>query len=94
MEAPNAKENDISDVENEIDFPFQAEVNDARIAYPSLLVDTRNAEFAGPPQQVSIITDGSLDPHDIAPIGEASTSQLNASTPAGVNIDFAHYAAD
>ena len=53
-----------------------------------------NEESAGPPHQVSTTANGSFGPHDIAFIGEASTSQLNASTPAGVNIDFAQSARD
>ncbi len=94
VETPNAEENDISDLENEIDYPSQGKVNSTRVSYPSWLVDTPNAKSAGPPHQVSITVDGSLDPHDIAPVDEASTSQLNANTPAGVNIHFAKSAAD
>jgi hypothetical protein len=82
-ETPNVEKNDIFDLENEIDKPSQAHVNDARVAYPSWLVDTSDAGFASPPHQVSTTANGSLAPHDIASIGEASTSQLNASTPTG-----------
>jgi hypothetical protein len=94
MEIPNAVEDDISDLENKIDYPSQAEVNVARIAHPSWLVDARNVVSACPPHQVATTADGSLAPHDIASIGEASTSQLNARTSAAVNTDFAQYAAD
>ena len=94
VEISNAVEDAISDLENEIDYPSQAEDNVTRIALPSWLVDARDTEFAGPPHQFSITADGSLAPHDITPIGEASTSQLNASTSAIVNIDFAKTSAD
>ena len=46
VETPNAEEIDISDIETEFDYPYAAEVNAARIAYPSWLVDTRNAKYA------------------------------------------------
>ena len=46
VETPNAEENDISDIENEFDYPSPAEVNVARAAYPSWLVDARNAKSA------------------------------------------------
>ncbi len=46
VETPNAEENVISDIENEIDYPSSEEVNDARVTYPSWLVDTRNAKSA------------------------------------------------
>ncbi len=81
VETPLAEENDISDIENEIDYPSHAEVNAARAAYPFwAAVDTRNVEFAGPPRYVSTTTDRSPVPHDIALSGEAFTSQLNSST--------------
>jgi hypothetical protein len=80
VENPIAERNDISDLENEIDYPSQKEVNVARVDYPSWAVDTRNVESTGPPHQVSTTADRSPAPHDIAPICEASTSQLNSST--------------
>jgi len=49
VEIPNAVEDDISDLENEIDYPSHAEVNVARIAQPSWLVDAHYAELTGPP---------------------------------------------
>ena len=49
VEIPNAVEDDIYDFENEIDYPSQSEVNVARIANPSWLVDARNEELGGPP---------------------------------------------
>ena len=94
METPIAEENKISDLENEIDYPSQREVSVARVAYPSWAVDTRDVESAGPPHKESTTADRSPAPHDIAPIGEASTSQLNSSTPAEVNVDFAQPAAN
>jgi hypothetical protein len=47
VETPNAEEDDISDIENEFDYPSPAEVNVACVAYPSWLVDTRNEKSAG-----------------------------------------------
>ena len=94
VETPLAEENNISDIENEIDYPSHAEVNVARVAYPSWAINTRNVEFAGPPHKLPATADGSLDHHDAAPFGEASTSQPNPSTPAEVNVDFAHHVAD
>ncbi len=94
VETPLAEENDISDMENEIDYPSHAEVNVARVAYPSRAVDTRNVEFASPPHQIPTTADGSLALHDTAPFGEASTSQPSPSTPAEVNVDFAQSSAD
>ena len=35
VETPNGEENDISDIENEIDYPSPAEVNASRVAYSS-----------------------------------------------------------
>ena len=52
VETPLAEENDIFNIENEIDYPSQAEVNAARVPYPSWAVDTRNVEFVGPPHQL------------------------------------------
>ena len=46
VETPNAEENDIFDLKNEIEYPSQAELNVARVAYPSRAVDTRNVESA------------------------------------------------
>ncbi len=46
VETPNAEENDISDIENEIDYPSPAEVNAERDAYPPWLVDTLNMKSA------------------------------------------------
>jgi hypothetical protein len=74
VETPLAEEKDISDIENEIDYPSQVEVNVARVAYPSWAVDTRNVESAGPSHQLPTIADGSLDHHNTAPIGEVSIS--------------------
>jgi len=48
VDNPLAEVNDISDVENEIDYPSQEEVNVARVPYPSWAVDTRNVESADP----------------------------------------------
>ena len=94
VETPLAEENDIFDIENEIDYPSHAMVNVARVAYPSWAIDTRNVEYVGPPHQLPTTADGSLDHHNSAPFGEASTSQLNPSTLAEVNVDFATFAAD
>jgi len=93
VETPLAEDNDIFDIENEIDYPSQAEVDAARVSYPSLAIDTRNLDSAGPPHQVSSTADGSLSRHGIAPFGEAPSSQLNSGTPAEVNVDFAQSAA-
>ena len=94
VETPIAEKNNISDIENEIDYPSQAEANVARVAHPSWANDTRNVESASPPHQVSTTADRSPAPHDIAPIGKASTSQLNSSTPAEVGVDFARFTAE
>jgi len=51
VEATLAEDNDISDIENEIDYPSQAKVDVARVAYPSWAIDTRNVEFASLPHQ-------------------------------------------
>ncbi len=42
LETSDAEENDICDLENEIDYPSQAEVDVACVVYPSWAVDARN----------------------------------------------------
>jgi len=67
VETPIAEENEISDIENDIGYPTQAKVDDARVAYPSWLIDTRNAESESPPHQVSTTADGGLIAHASRP---------------------------
>ena len=94
VETPLAEENDISDIENEIDYPSQAEVNYARVAYPSWAIDTRHVESAYPPHQLPTTADGSLDRHDAVPFCETSALQPNPITPAEVSADFAESVAN
>ena len=89
----NAEDEEISDIENEINYPSHAEVDSTRTTRPSWLLDTRNAKFAGPSRSVAATAAGTLAPHNTAPIVEASTSQLNARTSAVGNIDFAQFTA-
>jgi len=44
LETSDAEENDICDLENEIDYPSQAEVDVASVVYPSWDIDARNVE--------------------------------------------------
>ena len=88
MLAPK-KRTSFSDIESKINFPSHAEVKDAHTRLPSWLVDARDAEFAGPSSRVTTIVDGTVAPQSTALIGEASTSQPNAITPAVGNVDFA-----
>jgi hypothetical protein len=53
-----------------------------------------NTQFNGPPRRSNTIADDASAPRNATSIGVASTSQLNASTPAVVSTHFAHPAVD
>jgi hypothetical protein len=98
VENPIAERNDISDLENEIDYPSQKEVNVARVDYPSWAVDTRNVESTGPPHQVSTTADRIIGAQLLTtspPFARLlPRSSTQARTPAEVNIVFARSATD
>ena len=60
VETSDAEENDIYDVENEIDYPSQAEVDVARVVYPSWAVDARNVESSYVARMESRVTNALL----------------------------------
>jgi hypothetical protein len=82
----NAKEGEICDIENEIDYPSQAEVDVARISCPHWLVETLDAQFASPSR---LVAGGARTPHIIASMEEAFSSQRNASVSTTTNVSFA-----
>ena len=83
---PDANEDDISDIENDFEYPSQAEINDARTRPPAWLLEAHEAQLAGTSHSAATTTDDAVAPGFIAFINEIPPSQQPyADTSAGVD---------
>ena len=76
---PGANDNDISDIENDSDFPSPAEINGARSRAPSRPLDAYEVQLAGSPRSAATIAFDAVAPdfdasiNDVPPLRRPST---------------------